>query len=368
MFRDRLGAFYRAASLLFFNFFLLLVLLEVVSGLVMSLRLSRGLDAWARLSYYQDQDWGERYWREARFIFQSDPVDYHPYVIWRRTPFSGETINVGPDGIRVTPGADCAPGAFTVFTFGGSAMWGFGAPDWATIPALLQEMLTVEREEPVCVVNYAEPAFVSTQSLIQLETALQRGARPDAAIFLEGANDVIAARQTGEAGGHHNQAEIVRKLESGSRPLLNALQSSRTFELLRALVAARVSAPVEAPIGPLAEQVAGVYLENIEIVQALAARYGFSAYFYWQPVLPAGEKTLTSEEQDLLAGMELVEIELFFETNRVIAERAAEHPELALLTHVFDGQVEAIWIDPLHFSPDGNRLIAQEMLSALRDE
>ncbi len=367
MFRDRLGAFYRAASLLFFNFFLLLVLLEVVSGLVMSLRLSRGMDAWARLSYYQDQDWGEQYWREARFIFQSDPVDYHPYVIWRRTPFSGETINVGPDGIRVTPGADCAPGAFTVFTFGGSAMWGFGAPDWATIPALLQEMLTVEREEPVCVVNYAEPAFVSTQSLIQLETALQRGARPDAAIFLEGANDVIAARQTGEAGGHHNQAEIVRKLESGSRPLLYALQSSRTFELRRVLVAARIAAPVQSLTGPLAEQVAGIYLENIEIGQSLADRYGFSACFYRQPVLSA-EKTLTLEEQDMLAGMDPAEIELFLETHRFIVERAPDQQELASLTDIFDGQEAAIWIDPLHFTAEGNRIIAQEMLSALRDE
>jgi lysophospholipase L1-like esterase len=371
MTRERLGSIYRTASLLLINSVVLLVLLELLSGLVLSYRLSRGMEAWSGLEYYQNQPWGEQYWREARFIFEGDPVDYHPFVLWRRTPFSGETINVDQDGIRTTPGSECIPGAYTVFAFGGSAMWGFGAPDWATIPAFIQEALEADQKGPVCLVNYAEPAFVSTQSLIQLEAALQQGKRPDAVVFLEGANDVIAAFQTGQAGGHHNQASIGRKLESGSRPLVNALQSSRIFELLRVLVAARIQqdyVDFGAEAGSLGDQVAGVYLENIEIVQSLADRYGFQPYFFWQPVLPAADKSLTLEERDMLAGMDSAEIELFLEANEAIAARAAGVSNLVLLTHVFDGQTAALWIDPLHFTPEGNRIVAQEILRQLHAE
>jgi len=43
-------------------------------------------------SIYQGQDWVEQYRREFK---ASRKVQYQSYVVWRRAPFSGETISVG---------------------------------------------------------------------------------------------------------------------------------------------------------------------------------------------------------------------------------------------------------------------------------
>src|SRR6266849_4077207 len=90
-----------------------------------------------KVSYYASQDWAAQFWREFNL---SRSTRYHPYVLYRRAPFKGETININDAGIRLTPGADCSAGAgsYRVFTFGGSTMWGTGSPDWGTIAAYLQ--------------------------------------------------------------------------------------------------------------------------------------------------------------------------------------------------------------------------------------
>jgi hypothetical protein len=71
-----------------------------------------------------------------------------------------------------------------------------GAPDWGTIPAYLQEELEERFNGAVCVVNYGEDGFASTQEVILLLIELQRGNVPDAVIFYDGVNDVTAADMT----------------------------------------------------------------------------------------------------------------------------------------------------------------------------
>ena len=119
------------------------------------------------------------YWREFGV---SRRQAYRPYVLWRRHAFSGKTINVDADGVRLTPGAVCGPSSFKVFVLGGSTVWGTGAADWNTLPAHLQTELQRVSARPVCVVNFGESAWVSTQSVLQLLLQLQAGNVPDLVI------------------------------------------------------------------------------------------------------------------------------------------------------------------------------------------
>jgi hypothetical protein len=119
-------------------------------------------DPRGHLSYYVSQAWAKQYWKEFSL---SGAELYRDYVIWRRAPFKGQFININRDGIRVTPGADCSAHSYEVFSFGGSTMWGTGSPDWGTIPAYLRADFTALRDGPICVMNFGESAFVSTQAL-----------------------------------------------------------------------------------------------------------------------------------------------------------------------------------------------------------
>jgi acyl-CoA synthetase (AMP-forming)/AMP-acid ligase II len=119
------------------------------------------------------------------------------------------------------------PNALKVFTFGGSPMWGTGSPDWSTIPAYLRIELEEARRRPLCIMNFGESAYVSTQSVIELMLQLQAGNVPDIAIFTDGVNDIFTGYQSGKAGIHQNFEQIAARLEGTGqpRPLSRLLES-----------------------------------------------------------------------------------------------------------------------------------------------
>src|SRR5262245_27199169 len=124
------------------------------------------------------------------------------------------TINIDEDGLRRTPGAVCRSDSYKIFAFGGSTMWGTGSPDWGTIPAYLQTAFENLNKRPICVVNFGESAFVSTQSVITLLARLQSGDVPNVAVFYDATNDIFTAYQSGRATVHENFESLSRKFET----------------------------------------------------------------------------------------------------------------------------------------------------------
>jgi hypothetical protein len=333
-------------------------------------------------SYYASKDWAARYWHEFRLSRQQR---YYPYVGWRRDSFSGKTINVDQHGIRLTPGADCSTNAYKVFAFGGSTMWGTGSPDWGTIPTYLQTGFDALTTRPVCVVNFGESAYVSTQSLILLLRQLQSGNVPDLVLFYDGVNDVYAAYQSGEASVHQNLDQIVSKLE-GRRPgggnrlhqFIEWLQGSYSFALFKNLSATVRGKPqhskelvtyetLQVDRAILSDSVARVYLSNYKIVSALTQKYGFKFVFFWQPVISIGKKPLTDEEQAIKSSMDPALVALYDSVYRIIEQSSAQYANLHYLGHIFDERKSDVWIDEVHVTPEGNQMVAEKMLSIVRN-
>src|SRR5208337_2872249 len=77
------------------------------------------------------EPWATQY---AQEFPQAERVQYKPYVVWRRAPFTGKTINIDSDGLRKTYYTACDQDAYTIWMFGDSGLWGAGLPDWETIP------------------------------------------------------------------------------------------------------------------------------------------------------------------------------------------------------------------------------------------
>lgn len=369
---------YQSISILLMNFVVLLFVIEFLFGFYSWVTSDDDFaepppDSRATLDYYIEQDWGISYWEEFR---ASRQLKYTPYVVWRRAPYQGELVNIDAQSLRVTPQNQCDADAFTVFVMGGSTIWGTGAPDWGTIPAYLQQQYNDNSEQPVCVINMGETAFVSEQSVIQLEQALKSGWIPDAVIFYDGANDVFAAYQSNQAGTHQNIESIAANFEqrtddtSTASSVLNWIEANTyTGVYIQRLRNSTVPESDESvnlsltddDIIRLADEIVQHYDQQIDWVQNLASVYDFSTLFVWQPVLPTDAKSLTAQEQEMFNGVAPDLVALYAATYA----QMERHPNILYLANVFTDVDEFLWIDFLHVTPEANLIISDAIFEAL---
>jgi hypothetical protein len=380
-FGGRLRHGYKVLAILVLNTLLIAAGLELASRALTDVRDAgkpadqSAPDPREKSSYYQDKAWAPQYWREFK---SSRPTQYLPYVVWRRAPFTGATINIDHEGVRRTPGAACGAGAYKVFTFGSSTVWGTGSPDWGTIPAYLQAGLAKRGNRPVCVVNFGESAYVSTQSVITLLTRLQAGDVPNLAVFYDGPNDVYAAFQSGRTTVHENAEQIARMFEhhgeAESSPLAEWLDRSALVRVSRSLVNRLAQAPPPSLLtyetmgidrAALTDAVVRTYLDNYNVVDALAHQYGFKYAFFWPAYISAGTKHLTEEEGALKRAVDPSLSKLYASVYHTMESRIPQHENLHSMTPIFDGHDSLIWIDDSHVTPAGNELIADGMLRAI---
>jgi len=366
-------------ALLVLNTLMVLGGLELVSRAAMRVRASFQnkeetiKDPRAKSSYYLSEKWATEYWQE---FSQSRKQQYYPYTVWRRAPFKGKTINIDEQGIRATPGNDCGPNALKIFTFGGSPMWGTGSPDWGTIPAYLREDFQKLRGRTVCVLNFGESGYVSTQSVIELILQLHAGNIPDVAIFSDGSNDVYTGYQSGKSGVHENLGLIAAKLQGTGQPGLSTqmLESLSLFRLVRNQLARFAAPPTKrmltyetAGVGKdeLSKAIVTTYLGNYEVVNSLAQEFHFQHFFFWPPYITKGNKQLTDEEKRLASADDASLGRLYDSVYEMMDPLTEKYENLHSLTDIFDDQKGLLWLDNTHVTPVGNELIARRMVQVI---
>ena len=355
---------YKTFAILTLNTVLLLLAVELGAGVMLRLRPGRSTGAEPTRSYYRNQAWGPDYAREYTTIHGRKR--YEPYVVWRTPPFQGKQIVVDERGRRRTVGSDCAAGAYRVFAFGGSTMWGVGSPDWGTIPSYLAAELAQQRGRPVCVENYGEHGFVSTQGVVQLIKELEAGNVPDLVIFYDGINDIYSTVLLGQAGLHYELPLIKARFERSEPRFAGWLRRRNIYRV----VAPRLAAP-EKP-GPAlpadaAQAVVRTYLNNHAIVAALGQSYGFDYRLFWQPNLLVGAKPRTAYEEKVRTRMQPEVVALTTAVHELIGTEATKRSHLYDLTHGFDAETGELYIDWMHVIPEGNRILARAIAATLID-
>ena len=183
-------------------------------------------DLRAGLPAYYGVDYDPRELLEE--VRKSDRAVYEPYTIWKRRPYRGTHTTIDITGSRRTVGNTTSEDALDIWMFGGSAVWGVGAPDHETIPshlaALLDNTLGIESN----IRNLGRRGFVSTQEVIFLMRELQAGRRPDIVVFYNGVNDAAAVSLWPEFPGAHVSFDTVRdRFESTARTAISAGSRAR---------------------------------------------------------------------------------------------------------------------------------------------
>jgi hypothetical protein len=352
----------------------LLVLLEVVSFFGMRILGSSVLDETPgkrMLAAYKGQPWAPALAREEKASRQF--YNYEPYTIWRSRPFHGEAVNIDQQGLRRTYNSSCTGNEYTIWMFGGPTMRGNGSPDWGTIPSQLAGIYQ-KSGKPVCVRNFGEGAWVSTQELTQLMLALKKESRkPNLVIFYDGANDTYVPYQSGKADVHMNfdtiksQFESQRSLRQGSFGYLWHLNTVQLVFTLAAHGAERAgdrAIPTRDEDG-LARDTVSNYFENMDVVSGLGQQYGFQYAFFWQPVLFTSHKELVGDETKIRDSKMQAHLAAWCPRvyDRVAHQQRAHFYDIA---DVFDKSHDKLFLDWCHIVMSGNQLVAQRMFDVLR--
>jgi hypothetical protein len=314
---------------------------------------------------------------------------YRPFVLWRAGPFKGENVTFHDSGLRAVPGASSQLSAIQVFVFGGSTIVGWGVPDSATICAHIQKGMALSLDEPVCVTNFGQQAYVNTQELIELQLQLRAGNIPDLVILYDGFNDVWSAFESDTVGMHFNLQEISDLYENRyfahertSTPpgLLNFALELNSIQLMRKLTGmdrgethplhreaepSRCMLDGEDFVDPalFAREIMGIYEGDLRILQALSGEFDFEYRVFWQPMILIGNKTLTSEEQVIFDSWNTFLASIFRECGRLALELDSEYAHFFCITDVFDDVDEVVYQDICHLNTRGDSLIANRILS-----
>jgi lysophospholipase L1-like esterase len=222
--------------------------------------------------------------------------------------FSGKVAHIR-DGARVSYQSKegNSDNAINVFFFGGSATWGLYQRDGHTIPSQFARYAEAEGI-PVRVVNYGQITYAIWQEVQLLEELLAEGARPDLVVFYDGVNELNVQARVGTTAepAHWQWAEVKRALdEVGTEPsvfrrvadwygdrsavagLLRQARSLITEQELEPENAPGVWAPDHSPETGIerAREAVRIHRRAVDLVQHLAAGYGFDTLFFWQPSL-----------------------------------------------------------------------------------
>lgn len=321
-----------------------------------------------RLPVYDDMPEAEAFWREH---LQAWDKHFEPYIHYRRDAFSGKWTNVSDEGLRKTIKSP-AEGAKKVFMFGGSTLWGSGATDAQTIPSQLQKLLGPDYD----VYNFGESGFVSTQELNYLLLRLAKGDRPDIVIFYDGANDTYTGAYSPAVPRDPHELRQHWKTESNQPAWpVRLLLESNYGRLARRLGQAGSGSDsawdtqIEKHIEQNAGLIMALYNAHIRQVRALAREYGFKAYFFWQPIVFAGEKPLLPYEQTFVDDASST----WVKASRVVYAKAAvtlngrEKQGVFNISDAFADTREPLYWDWCHLGARGNALIAKRMHSLIFD-
>ena len=346
-------------------------------------------DLRASLPAYDGVDYDPRALLEE--VRKSDRTVYEPYTVWKRRAYRGTHTTIDIAGSRRTVGNSSSEDALQVWVFGGSAVWGVGAPDSETIPSHLALLLNNSLGIDSTVKNLGRRGYVSTQEVIYLMRELQAGRRPDIVVFYNGVNDAAAVSLWPEFPGAHVSFDAVRdRFESnGEDDDIGWFARSTGLYKASRIILDRVEGDplerdgiivyVDHDTGStpnyrwLAERGLDLWLFNARVIDSLAREYGFIPLMAFQPGLWSTGKPLDPSEESLIASeMEYAGLKTIMtvraEMAAVLDERLIndQAPDWVMnLNDLFAETPDPLYIDYVHVTGHGNEIAAQRIATEL---
>lgn len=277
---------YKIFAVIVLNTILMIVILNFIAGTRLEKRSSSKFSP----EYYLDrQDVYPGYTPDDIALLIKETWDkafqYEPWVGFREKPRSGKFVNISEEGFRYISKKRVSlhDQGIKIFVFGGSTTFGYGVEDAHTIPAYLQQRISVANpDKTIRVFNFGRAYYYSAPELILLLELLRKEYLPDIAVFIDGWNEGPQAPYYADEMSflfdayNYTQANL-NKIAFENVPLVRYIQekwgSSNSRQSFRR---------TKWHNNP--GEIRNEYLKNREIISLLAKEYRFAAYFFIHPV------------------------------------------------------------------------------------
>ncbi len=193
---------YKKLALIIFSVFILLVSLEVFSGIVLklhSIHLKKKTKSFADETFEPSNS--ELLVKNSRFSSQdvmkemskvSEASEYTSYLIFKFNPVKSKLVNIGKDGYRLNSNSvvwNDNTKKIKIWLIGGTEAFGYLNTDAETISSLLEQKLNNKNSKfQFEVKNHGVFGYASTQQLIKFRLDLIEQ-KPDMIIVMNGFND-----------------------------------------------------------------------------------------------------------------------------------------------------------------------------------
>lgn len=167
-----------------------------------------------RSTYPVYDDLDPNYSKSIFINYASPGTQYMPFIGWRRHPYKSNTVNID-DEHRTRLSLNQKAQQSTWF-FGGSTMWGTGSDDNQTIPSWFAKI------SGETVWNFGESGFNSFQELNQLMIYLVKGYKPKRVIFYDGVNEGYYCNTNNKEFPTHAKSEKFKKYIANYRKVLKS--------------------------------------------------------------------------------------------------------------------------------------------------
>ena len=276
-----ISRFYKGFAVIILNTILLFIFLNIFFYFVIQIR----GDSITNQKFYNDDILSEVYphrshedinllLKETKSLFHV----YKPYVQFTEPEFRGKFVNINRNGFREGHNQCRYPinkSKFNVFVFGGSTTLGYGVADNETIPSQLQDIL-LNACTDVCVYNFGQGAYFSTQERIFFENLLVEKQIPNIAVFIDGLNDFYTV---------NNDPLHTKRL---AQYMARRSDFSDIYSYLPLFRAINYFLPgKETETGLREDSIEDAFsrlIDNKKIIEAAASEFNVKTYFVIQPV------------------------------------------------------------------------------------
>lgn len=319
------------------------------------------------MEVYKEYPWSKQFFEESSKL----KSEYKDFLVMKHEPFSGETIKINENGIRLTrPPKIIKDRLYRYLFFGASIVWGYGAPDEFTIPTIFGDINQIET------VNYADNGHVVRQSLAQLTNLYIEDEvchKKNIILFINGPIEAFYGFQKNGILNLSTKSEnrIQRALDGYNSDSLNPTYLIRPAQALVQKIRLKLSnsvIPMDEVKGSgsheSAEFVAETTVRSWLAGQRLAASFNDEFIAIFPPTYALGKPEMANPKQVLPDSI----LEFIRSVHRLIIEKIKNYPEIKFidLTDIFNG-VGPIYIDKSgHYSPKGNQIFAEQLTKKLK--
>lgn len=307
----------------------------------------------------------------------SRPYSFEPYVQFKERVQKGKYVNVYDEGFRKIKNQCEWPineNNFNIFVFGGSTTFGYGVLDEETIPSYLQEKIK-KRCQKVCVYNFGQAGYFSTQERIQFEQLILKEQTPKLVLFIDGINDLYNLK-----GIPLHSNELKRFMDGNitKNPLKELPLSKAIFFFDREIRRKSISVSVENETN-MDKEINGVKKRmeiNRNIIRNISKAYGIKPYFIIQPV-PAYKYNLKYHTSyNIFNGKDPITQKSFF-TDPVNLEYAYSllekdkinnETDIIWLDSIQENKTENLYVGAIHYTKEFSEEIAIIINNKIQEE